>query len=85
VAAIAILLLVGTWNEFLFAVILGDTQAVTVTRRIGFVDALVQISGLPPFTRIAAAGITAFIPCLVLVILFYRRLMTGLTQGYVKG
>jgi ABC-type glycerol-3-phosphate transport system permease component len=85
VAVVAILLLVGTWNEFLFAVILGDTQAVTVTRRIGFVDALVSVSGLPPFTRIAAAGITAFVPCLVLVILFYRRLMAGLSQGYVKG
>jgi len=84
-AATAILLLVGTWNEFLFAVILGDTDAVTVTRRIGFVDELVAIGGLPPFTQTAAAGIVAFIPCLVLVIVFYRRLMAGLSQGYVKG
>jgi ABC-type sugar transport system permease subunit len=85
VAATSILLLVGTWNEFLFAVILGDTKAVTVTRRIGLVDELVSITGLPPFTQTAAAGIMAFIPCLVLVILFYRRLMAGLSQGYVKG
>lgn len=84
-AAAAILLLVGTWNEFLFAVILGDSHAVTVTRLIGFVQSLVGPQGAPPFTLIAAAGITAFVPCLVLVILFYRRLMAGLTQGYVKG
>jgi multiple sugar transport system permease protein len=84
-AATAILLLVGTWNEFLFAVILGDTKVVTVTRRIGFVDELVSIGGVPPFTQTAAAGIVAFLPCLVLVILFFRRLMTGLSQGYVKG
>ena len=84
-AATAILLLVGTWNEFLFAVILGDTRVITVTRRIGFVDELVSIGGLPPFTQTAAAGIVAFVPCLVLVVLFYRRLMGGLSQGYVKG
>ena len=34
IAAAAILLLIGTWNEFLFAVVLGDRNAVTVTRRI---------------------------------------------------
>jgi ABC-type sugar transport system permease subunit len=85
IAATAILLLVGTWNEFLFAVILGDSHAVTVTRLIGFVQSTVGPDGPPPFTRVAAAGITAFLPCLVLVVLFYRRLMAGLTQGYVKG
>jgi multiple sugar transport system permease protein len=85
IAATAILLLVGTWNEFLFAVILGDTNAVTVTRRIGFIQSLVGITGPPPFTQIAAGGVVAFVPCLVLVILFYRRLMAGLSQGYVKG
>jgi len=84
-SATAILLLVGTWNEFLFAVILGDRNAVTVTRLIGFVQATVGPEGPPPFTLVAAAGVTAFLPCLVLVILFYRRLMAGLSQGYVKG
>jgi multiple sugar transport system permease protein len=85
IAATAILLLVGTWNEFLFAVILGDRNAVTVTRLIGFVDTVAGPDGPPPFTLVAAAGITAFLPCLVLVVVFYRRLMAGLTQGYVKG
>ena len=34
IAAAAILILIGTWNEFLFAVILGDRNAVTITRLI---------------------------------------------------
>jgi ABC-type sugar transport system permease subunit len=85
IAATAILLLVGTWNEFLFAVILGEDDARTVTRMIGFIDSTVGPDGPPPFTLVAAAGVTAFLPCLVLVILFYRRLMSGLSQGYVKG
>jgi multiple sugar transport system permease protein len=85
IAATAILLLVGTWNEFLFAVILGDRNAVTVTRLIGFIQATIGPEGPPPFTLVAAAGVTAFLPCLVIVTLFYRRLMAGLSQGYVKG
>jgi multiple sugar transport system permease protein len=85
IAAAGILLLVGTWNEFLFAVILGDRNAVTVTRLIGFIQATVGPEGPPPFTLVAAGGVVAFIPCLVLVIVFYRRLMAGLSQGYVKG
>ena len=27
----------------------------------------------------------AVIPCLVLVTLFHRRIITGLTEGFVKG
>src|SRR5690606_25330045 len=72
ISATAILLLVGTWNEFLFAVMLGDRNAVTVTRLIGFVQATVGPEGPPPFTLVAAAGVTAFLPCLVLVIVFFR-------------
>jgi ABC-type glycerol-3-phosphate transport system permease component len=34
---------------------------------------------------IAAAGIVAITPCLVLVAMFHRRLVAGLTQGFVKG
>jgi ABC-type sugar transport system permease subunit len=85
VAAVAILLLIGTWNEFLFAVMLGDRNAVTVTRLIGFLDSTVGPDGPPPFTVLAAAGIVAIVPCLVLVMLFHRRVVAGLTQGFVKG
>jgi multiple sugar transport system permease protein len=84
IAAVAILLLIGTWNEFLFAVILGNEETVTVTRRIGFIDAIGP-SGVPPYTVQAAAGVLAILPCLVLVFLFHRRIVAGLTEGYVKG
>jgi multiple sugar transport system permease protein len=85
-AATAILLLVGTWNEFLFAVILGDREAVTVTRVIGFIgQSAAGPDGPPPVTLIAAAGISAFLPCLVLVLFFYKRLVTGLSTSSVKG
>ena len=84
-AAVAILLLIGTWNEFLFAVMLSDRNAVTVTRLIGFLDSTVGPDGPPPFTMLATAGIVAITPCLVLVMAFHRRVVAGLTQGFVKG
>jgi multiple sugar transport system permease protein len=85
VAAIAILLLIGTWNEFLFAVIIGDKDVVTVTRRIGYLDSVSGPTGHPPFTLQAAAAIVAIVPCLILVLAFHRRLVAGLSQGFVKG
>jgi multiple sugar transport system permease protein len=85
IAATAILLLVSTWNEFLFAVILGDTGAITMTRRIGFINSPTSVSAEPPYTLQAAAGVLAVLPCVLLVIFFHRRISRGLTEGYVKG
>ena len=85
IAATAILLLISTWNEFLFAVILGDQGAVTLTRRIGFIDTPTGVSATPPYTFQAAAGVLAVLPCVIFVILFHRRIRAGLTEGFMKG
>lgn len=85
IAATAILLLISVWNEFLFAVVLGNQGAVTVTRRIGYINSPSGISGEPPYTYQAAAGIVAVLPVIILVILFHRRIRSGLTEGYLKG
>ncbi len=88
IAATSILLLIGTWNEFLFAVILGQRDTITITRRIvstnsyGFSEALNQT---PPPNMLASAGLVAVLPCLLLVLLFHRRIIAGLTEGLVKG
>jgi multiple sugar transport system permease protein len=84
IAAIAILILIGTWNEFLFAVILGDKNAVTVTRRITDIQAINPVFGVI-YSEQAAAGILAVMPPLILVLLFHRRIVGGLTEGFVKG
>jgi multiple sugar transport system permease protein len=86
IAATAVLLLISTWNEFLFAVVLGNHDAVTVTRRIGFIDSPFQgMAGEPPYDVQAAAGMVAVLPCLILVALFHRRIGSALTEGYMKG
>ena len=84
-AATAILVLIGTWNEFLFAVVLGDREAVTMTRRISQIQTIGTLGGIPPFTLVAAAGVLVALPCLLLVLAFNRRIVSGLTEGVVKG
>lgn len=85
IAATAILILIGTWNEFLFAVVLGNNDAVTATRLIGLIQTGTGPSGAPPYTLLAAAGLVATLPCIVLVALFHRRISGGLAEGYATG
>jgi ABC-type glycerol-3-phosphate transport system permease component len=86
IAAAAILVLIGTWNEFLFAVILGNRNAVPITRLItGIQNFPGALNQQPPPNLLAAAAIVAVAPCLLLVVFFHRRIITGLTGGFVKG
>ena len=48
-------------------------------------DSAYRLNESPPPDLLAAGGIVAVIPCLVLVLLFHRRIITGLTEGLVKG
>ncbi len=85
-AAAAVLILIGTWNEFLFAVILGNREAVTITRLItGIQNFPSALNQNPPANLLAAAAVVAVAPCLVLVLLFHRRIISGLSGGFVKG
>lgn len=85
-AAAAILILIGTWNEFLFAVILGNHDAVPITRLItGIQNFPGALNQQPPPNLLASAAMVAVIPCLVLVLLFHRRIISGLSGGFVKG
>jgi len=85
-AAASILILIGTWNEFLFAVILGNRNAVTITRLItGIQNFPGALNQQPPPNLLASAAVVAVIPCLILVLLFHRRIISGLSGGFVKG
>ena len=72
------------WNDFVFAISLtSTTNAETVPA------AIAQFPGASQFTQpigdIAAAAIVVTIPVMVLVLLFQRRIVAGLTAGAVKG
>jgi multiple sugar transport system permease protein len=80
--ATAIICLILSWNEFLFALILtyseqSQTFPVGISRYQGE-------HGLQ-FGEMSAAALTGIIPIYILVLLFQRYLVTGLTRGGVKG
>jgi multiple sugar transport system permease protein len=79
----AILAFILAFNEFLLATLLSDesTQPVTV--------AIAEFTGAQPqqvpYTAIMAAGTIVTIPLVIVVLIFQRRIVSGLTAGGVKG
>jgi multiple sugar transport system permease protein len=72
------------WNDFLFAIALTSTNdARTVPAAIAFFTGSSRFE--QPTGSIAAASVIVTIPVVVLVLLFQRRIVAGLTAGAVKG
>lgn len=80
----AILVFIFAWNDFLFAIALTSTDAArTVPAVIAFFTGQAQFE--QPTGSIAAASVVVTVPVAMLVLLFQRRLISGLTAGAVKG
>jgi len=81
-ATTAILTLVYCWNEFLFALsfTLGPERQ-TVPVAIALFRGQYQV----PWGQILAAAVVATAPVAVLVLIFQRKIVQGLTAGAVKG
>ena len=81
-ATTAILTFVYSWNEFLFALsfTLGPERH-TVPVAIALFRGQYQV----PWGEILAAAVVATLPVALLVLLFQRRIVQGLTAGAVKG
>ncbi|MGA7614780.1 MAG: carbohydrate ABC transporter permease [Thermoanaerobaculia bacterium] len=82
IATTAILTFIYCWNEFLFALsfTLGPERQ-TVPVAIALFRGQYQV----PWGEILAAAVIATIPVAALVLLFQRRIVTGLTAGATKG
>ncbi|MBA2444046.1 MAG: carbohydrate ABC transporter permease [Nocardioidaceae bacterium] len=79
----AILAFIASWNEFLLASLLSDDTVRPVTVEIArFQGALPKVE---PYTTVMAAGTIVTIPLIIMVLLFQRRIVAGLTAGGVKG
>jgi multiple sugar transport system permease protein len=70
------------WNDYLFAVILTSTIA---SKTLPVVVAGFATDVTTERTLMAAGGVLAVIPPLVLAFLFQRMIVQGLTSGAVKG
>lgn len=80
----AILVFIGTWNEFLYAISFSATDA---SRTIPAVIAFFQGKDAYeiPVGSISAASVVVMAPLVIMVLAFQRRIVAGLTAGGVKG
>ncbi len=84
VVTAAILVFMFAWNDFLFASALTSTnQARTVPAAIAFFTGSSRFE--QPTGSIAAASVVVTLPVILLVLVFQRRIVAGLTAGAVKG
>jgi multiple sugar transport system permease protein len=80
----AILVFIFAWNDFLFAISLTSTnRARTAPVAIAFFQGTSQFE--QPTGQIAAAAVVITIPVIIAVLVFQRRIVSGLTSGAVKG
>jgi len=72
------------WNDFIYGIVLTSTsRARPVPAALGLFSGASQFE--EPTGPIAAAAVIVTIPVVVLVLLFQRRIVAGLTNGAVKG
>ncbi|WP_077489650.1 carbohydrate ABC transporter permease [Sinomonas mesophila] len=78
----AILAFISAWNEFLIASQLSNDQTKTVTVAIASFAGSEPMQ--EPYTAVMAAGTLVTIPLVLLVLIFQRKIVAGLTAGAVK-
>jgi multiple sugar transport system permease protein len=83
-ATAGILTFIFAWNEFLLAVTLTSSPAArTVPAAIAFFTGSTQFE--QPIGTISAASVVISVPLILMVLLFQKRIVAGLTAGAVKG
>jgi trehalose/maltose transport system permease protein len=79
-----LLAFIGAWNEFLFALTFTSNNAQrTVPVAIALLTGNTQFE--IPWGNIMAASVIVTVPLVVLVLIFQRKIVSGLTAGGVKG
>lgn len=79
-----LLAFIAAWNEFLFALTFtssNDTRTVPVAIALLSGNSQFEI----PWGNIMAASVIVTVPLVVLVLIFQRKIISGLTAGGVKG
>ena len=80
----AILTFFFAWNEFVLALSLTSTTAArTVPAQMSYFVGPDPFN--PPYAQLATASVIVTLPVIVIVLLFQRRIVAGLTSGAVKG
>ncbi len=77
-----LLVFINSWNEYIYALTF-MTQREMLTVPVGI--ALLPSNYELPWGDISAATVVVTLPLIVLVLIFQRRIISGLTAGGVKG
>jgi multiple sugar transport system permease protein len=80
----AILTFFFAWNEFVLAISLtSTTSSRTVPAQMSFFVGPDPFN--PPYSQLATASVLVTVPVIIIVLLFQRKIVAGLTSGAVKG
>jgi multiple sugar transport system permease protein len=80
----AILTFFFAWNEFVLAISLtSTTTSRTVPAQMSFFVGPDPFN--PPYGQLATASVVVTVPIILIVLLFQRKIVAGLTSGAVKG
>ena len=78
----AIIAFITAWNEFMFALILVTKDAM---RTVPIAISLFPGQYTVPWGDMSAASVVATIPIVIVVLIFQKKIVSGLTSGAVKG
>jgi multiple sugar transport system permease protein len=80
----AILTFFFAWNDFVFGISLTSSEAARpVPASLAFFTGASQFT--QPTAAISAAAVVVTVPIIILVLIFQRKIVAGLTSGAVKG
>ena len=81
IIATGIYIVITSWNEYLYALTLGGRNVRTITVAVQTLIGEYEVQ----WGLLTAGGITGALPATILFLLVQKRLISGLTQGAVKG
>ncbi|WP_108261031.1 carbohydrate ABC transporter permease [Mangrovicoccus ximenensis] len=81
IIATGIYIFITSWNEYLYALTLGGRNVRTITVAVQTLIGEYEVQ----WGLLTAGGITGALPATLLFLLVQKRLISGLTQGAVKG
>lgn len=80
----AILVFISSWNEYLLSSLLSNGSASVAPVTVAIANFTGAQPHQEPYTAVMAAGAIVTVPLVVIVLLFQRRIVSGLTAGAVK-
>lgn len=78
----AILVFIAAWNEYLFALTINTKD---IRKTVPVAISMFEGQFTVPWGEIAAATVVVTVPLIIMVLIFQKRIVSGLTSGAVKG